>query len=192
MADVTAPVMEVVMIPLAHLHRAEWNANRVDELTLVKIRNSLAQFGVVENLVVRPHPEMDAGEYEVLSGNHRRDLYAESGMAEAPCVVVELDDARARLLAQTLNRTRGTDDPLAYRLLVENVLSSLPRSEVLDLLPETQQTLDRLIGPPGDAAHNVDDFHVWGVVLELDDEAAQIAMIERMEQEGVKCRALMS
>lgn len=183
--------MDVVSLPLAQLHRAEWNANRVDEETLGKIRHSLREYGVVENLVVRPHPDL-AGDYEVLSGNHRRDLYAEQGLDDAPCVVVELDDARARLLAQTLNRTRGADDPLAYRELLERVLEDLPVTAILDLLPETSKTLEQLLGPPGDAPHNVEDFHVWGVVVELDDEAGQIAMLERMEQEGHRCRALMS
>jgi ParB family transcriptional regulator, chromosome partitioning protein len=64
----------------------------------------------VENLVARPHPD-EAGAFEVVSGNHRLLLYLELGMETAPCHVVELDDARARILAQTLNRTRDEDDP---------------------------------------------------------------------------------
>src|SRR3954453_10634876 len=96
-------------ISLACLVEAEWNANRVSPGLLAKLRRSLEQFGVVENLVARPHP-VEAGCYEVLSGNHRLRLLADLGFETAPVVLVELDDARARLLAQTLNRTRGKDD----------------------------------------------------------------------------------
>jgi len=183
--------MDVVQLPIAKLHRAEWNANRVDDETMGKIRHSIEQFGVVENLVVRPHPSK-RGAFEVLSGNHRRDLYAEAGMTDAPCVIVKVDDAHARLLAQTLNRTRGVDDPLAYRELLEQVVQDLSIDAVLDFLPETSTSLDRILGPPGDAPLNIDDFHVWGVIVELAGEAEQIEMLERMEREGHKCRALMS
>lgn len=183
--------MDVVTLPLNKLYRADWNANVVDETTLAKIRQSIEQFGVVENLVVRPHPTVPDA-FEVLSGNHRRDLYEQSGLSEASCVVVQVDDVHARLLAQTLNRTRGADDPLAYRQLLDTVLAQLPRQSVLDLLPETNQTLDRLLGPPGDAAELLDSFHVWGVIVEVDDEAGQLELLERLEQEGHRCRMLMS
>jgi len=107
---------------------------------MAKLRRSIEKFGVVENLVARPHPTLP-GCFEVLSGNHRLRLFRELEHAAAPVVVVELDDARARLLAQTLNRTRGSDDPQAYAQLIEEVLAELDISEVTDLLPETEATI---------------------------------------------------
>jgi ParB-like chromosome segregation protein Spo0J len=64
----------------------------------------------------------------VLSGNHRLRVLRELGHETAPVVVVELGDAEARLLAQTLNRTRGSDDPRAYALLLEEVLATTAAS----------------------------------------------------------------
>lgn len=132
--------MKTQQISLDHLREAPWNANRVAAGLMAKLRRSLEQFGVVENLVARPHPTLP-GCFEVLSGNHRLRLLHELGYTDAPVVVVELDDARARLLAQTLNRTRGSDDPQAYAQLIEEVLAELDISEVTDLLPETEATI---------------------------------------------------
>jgi ParB-like chromosome segregation protein Spo0J len=146
-------VIRAKQIELARLCEAEWNANRVAPGLLAKLRRSIESYGMVENLVARPHPELP-GRFEVLSGNHRLRVLGELGYARVPVVVVELDDAQARLLAQTLNRTRGTDDPQAYARLLEQVLAELPVSSVTGLLPETEATLAQVLreyaGAPAD------------------------------------------
>ena len=136
--------MNTSEIEIGRLVEAAWNANRVPAGRLAKIRRSLEQFGVVENLVARPHPDRE-GFFEVLSGNHRLRLLRELDYQQLPVVVVELDDAQARLLAQTLNRTRGSDDPAAYARLLEEVLAELEVGEVTALLPETEATIDAVL-----------------------------------------------
>jgi len=134
--------VDTQLIPVGVLRPAEWNANRVPPATLRKIRRSIERFGVVENLVARPHPD-EPGAFEVISGNHRLGILAELGHQDAPVVVVDLDDAHARVLAQTLNRTRGEDDPKAYARLLEDTLKTMTVKEVTGLLPETSASIDR-------------------------------------------------
>jgi len=58
----------------------------------------------VQNLVVRPSRD---GTYEVLSGQPETETAAGIRAETIPCVVVELDDAQARLLAQALTTSGG-------------------------------------------------------------------------------------
>ena len=143
--------LNVRQIALERLHPAPWNANVVPARTLAKVRRSIADFGIVENLVARPLPNpcpICGGAYhlEVVSGNHRLELYAEMELKRAPVHELELDDAHARLLAQTLNRTRGDDDPEKYAELVRSAVAELGITVVTSYLTETEHSIDRLLG----------------------------------------------
>ena len=148
--------LKVKQIPVEELHNAPWNANRVPEDVLAKVRRSIADFGVVENLVARARPD---GGYEVISGNHRLGIYREMGVTKAPVHVVDVDDAHARILAQTLNRTRGQDDAEAYAALLTDVLAEMDMEQVLAYLPESERTitqaLDAVNAPADDSVDDV-------------------------------------
>ena len=113
----------------------------MSDAELGKLKASIAMFDVVENMVVRPIAENN---YEVLSGNQRLEVLREMGLETVPCVVVNLNDAEARLLAQTLNRLRGNDDLGLKAELVRTILADLPEAEVLKILPETADSLHEL------------------------------------------------
>jgi hypothetical protein len=125
--------LDVRMLDIRELMPALWNANTVSRETLARIRNSVREFGIVENSVVRPHPEFE-GKYEVLSGNHRLKVYKQLRVKEVPCHVLSVDDSMARVLAQTLNRTRGADDPQKLAALMDEIHAALPRERVDEFL----------------------------------------------------------
>jgi ParB family chromosome partitioning protein len=130
--------VKVVDIPIENLREAPWNPNRMDEGMLRRLRASVEKYGVVHNLVVRPLSE-DA--YEVLSGNQRLKVLQEAGFSEVPCVIVAADDAKARMLAQALNRLHGEDDLGMRAELLRDVLAAMPADEVVKILPETPESL---------------------------------------------------
>ena len=133
--------MNVVNIPISQLREASWNPNGMDEEMTDRLMESLGRFGVVENLVVRP---VDGGSYEVVSGNQRLRALKEAGRTELPCVVVDLEDAQSRLLAQALNRIQGEDDLGLKAEMVRQMLQSIPPAEVLSILPESAESLQAL------------------------------------------------
>jgi ParB-like chromosome segregation protein Spo0J len=185
---VSAVVLKSAPTPIEKLRRAEWNPNRVAGPTLEKLRRSIADFGFVENLVARPYPgEPDA--LEVLSGNHRLELLRELGVKSVPVVVIDVDDAHARLLAQTLNRTRGRDDPLAYQELLETIASVLPHDEIVAVIPETHRSLQDVLGEL--EVENVDIPETWAIIVLAKDLGEQQDLLDRFHAEGREARELV-
>jgi ParB family chromosome partitioning protein len=130
--------VKVTELPLEQLKEASWNPNQIAEAMLQKLRQSLTRYGLVQNLVVRPL-EVDC--YEVLSGNQRLQVLRELKRSPVPCVVVDLDDAHARLLSQALNRIQGKDDLGLRAEMLKEILEQVPQAEVIKLLPETAESL---------------------------------------------------
>jgi|SRR5208283_2947639 len=129
--------MEVIELALEDLKEAPWNANQIDAAMLQRLRSSILKYGFIQNLVVR---RIDNG-YEVLSGNQRLKLLRGLNLSKVPCVIVDVDDAHARLLAQVLNHTHGSDDLGLRAELLREVLQVIPEQDVMSVLPDTMARL---------------------------------------------------
>lgn len=201
-----APTYEIQWIPRAQLRAAPWNANVVDNATLQKIRTSIRTFGIVENLVVRPLPTVhdDISDipvtqppppalqtYEVISGNHRLGIYDDERIDPVPCRSLDIDDGHARILAEALNRTRGTNDPDKYRQLIADAERLVGKDEITALLNETSDTIDKLLGRHTDPAPLPASWQGrYQVVVDVQDEQQQADLYERLREEGYECRVL--
>ena len=111
--------MKIFEIPLNQLREAPWNPNQIDEETQTRLRESLNRYGLVEPLVVRSINSC----FEVLSGNQRLKVIKDMGFKSVPCVVVDLNDSEAMLLAQALNGLHGEDDLALKGSLLKKILS---------------------------------------------------------------------
>lgn len=185
-------------IPLEQLRTAPWNANIVPPETLDKIKHSIETYGIVENLIVRPRygGGLETGDvaidhYEVISGNHRLQLYRELGLSHAPCVILELDDADAYMLSEVLNHTRGKDDPDLYKTLLRDINQTMPAGDMLLLLNENAETLQKLLvdQPPVDPTPPNWQGR-FELVIELEDEKAQAELYQKLTDQGYHCRVL--
>jgi len=133
--------MKAVDISTTKLRPALWSPNQMDKRMMERLRESISRYGLVEPLVVRPFED---SLYEVLSGNQRLRVLQGMDLKSVPCVVVELNDTKAMLLAQALNGIRGEDDQALKGTLLKEILSSVPENEILSLLPETTESLKAL------------------------------------------------
>ena len=134
--------MKIVEIPLDRLLPAPWSANVMSDSVFGKLEKSVTDYGLGENLVVRP---IGDGYFEVISGNHRLKVMKKLGHSHAPCVVKDLDDAHARLFSQAMNHIEGIDDPSKKAELLKTALESISIEAVLELLPETKESINSLV-----------------------------------------------
>lgn len=81
---------QVQQVPISELHPFEGHPFRVvDDESMTRTMESIAQFGVISPLLARPDPD---GGYEIISG-HRRMRAAELiGLETLPVIVREMDD----------------------------------------------------------------------------------------------------
>jgi len=133
--------MQLVDLPIGSLTPAQWNANVMTLEMKAHLRRSIRRFGVVVPLVVR----RTGDRYETIGGAQRLAVLQELGFTPVPCVIVQADDAEARLLSQALNRIAGQDDLALRAQLLQEVLTHLCQEEVLALLPESAESLKALV-----------------------------------------------
>jgi ParB/RepB/Spo0J family partition protein len=121
--------LKITDIPVEKLTPNPWNPNRMSQEMRHKLKEYIRREGFVEPIVVRPKGDG----YEILGGFHRWSIAGELGYKSVPCVVVNLDDRKAKILTVNLNEMKGQSMPD----LLANLVHDLSREATLQDL-ETQ------------------------------------------------------
>ena len=133
----------LLSIPIEHLApHPNQPRQHFDEAEIESLAASIREKGVVQPLVVRPHPG-DGGErgapYQIVAGERRWRAAQRAGLHELPAVVRSLSDAESIEIALVENLQRRDLNPLeeatAYRRLIrefdhrqEDVATALGKS----------------------------------------------------------------
>ena len=92
----------------------------VDDESMLRTVESVAQYGVLTPLIVRPAGE---GRYELISGHRRKHAAELAGLKEVPVIVREMDDDAATILMVDSNLQREmilpSERAWAYRMKLE-------------------------------------------------------------------------
>ncbi len=93
-----------------------------DDAALVELADDIEEHGVLQPLLVRPHPQ-ERGRYQIAAGERRWRAARLAGLAEVPCIERDMDDAAMERLALVENIQRTDLDPVeeaqAYKRLME-------------------------------------------------------------------------
>lgn len=124
--------LEVVHIPCDRIDPAPWNPNRVPPDVMHKLREYIRKEGLVQPLVVRPQGER----YQMVGGHHRLQVCRdELGYTEVPCVVVDVDDKRAKILSVNLNELSGDPVPALMAELIHDLSRDTSLDDLATMLP---------------------------------------------------------
>jgi ParB/RepB/Spo0J family partition protein len=134
--------MEVIEIPVDSLRPCPWNVNRMSAAIEHKLTEYIRREGLVEPIVVRPHPT-ETGRYQILGGFHRWKICKEKlGYESMPCVVVHLDDKRAKILSINLNEMTGEPVPALLSELLHDLNREIAVEDLETLLPYDSSAIE--------------------------------------------------
>jgi ParB family chromosome partitioning protein len=163
---------------------------------------SIKTHGVLQPLLVRPHPK-DGGHWQIVAGERRWLAATQAGLTEVPVLVRELDDRTALELGLVENVLREDITPMeearalkalldatgwSYATLGERLGKNKAwvdhRVRLLKLPAVFQSALEQQVaGPEGKTTRPFTPRHA-GVVIQA-PEATQAALIEEILLEGI-------
>ncbi len=95
-----------------------------DDVALQELADDIAAHGVLQPLLVRPHPH-ERGHYQIAAGERRWRAARLAGKTEVPCIERDMDDGAMERLALVENVQRADLDPVdeahAYKRLMEHL-----------------------------------------------------------------------
>lgn len=134
-------VQRSVLLKRAVLHTNPWNPNHMTERQSQGVSESIEWVGQVQDLVVRPHPEI-SDEYQVIDGEHRLASLGE----DVYCTIVGgLTDAEAKKLTIIMNETRGQADKIELAQLLKDISIDIDDDQIGWGLPYEPDELNELI-----------------------------------------------
>jgi len=166
--------MHLIDIPLECLRDAPQNANRMGRARFDQLVESIRRNGFVVPLLVR---ELDAPEYELIDGHHRRDAAKIAGLTSVPSVVFD-EGEDPRLVALALNRLRGdTDLSVAADMISDLVEGGADLSSLL-VSGFTESELSELIAASRHEDPDLDDLAMTEMPAEVGAPVARPFLLE--------------
>ena len=124
---------QVQQIPIDALHPFTNHPFKVlDDEAMTRTVESIAQYGVLAPLIVRPRPDGDG--YEIISGHRRQYAAKLAGLETLPVIVRNMDDNAAVLLMVDSNLQREhilpSERAFAYKMKLEALKNQGARSDL--------------------------------------------------------------
>ena len=168
---------EIRQVPITELHPFKDHPFKVlDDEAMLKTVESVARFGLLTPLVVRPRQE---GGYEIISGHRRQHAAQLAGLKTLPVIVRELDDDQAILQMVESNLQRETIRPseraFAYKMKLEALKHQGARTDLtLSQVGTKLRSDEKVAQEAGESRNQVQRYirltHLIPELLELVDQ----------------------
>lgn len=188
--ELRADVLEELrpmLCPLDRLRPLDGNP-RVGDVEVVK--RSYERFGQRKPIVARRVGE--AGPHEVIAGNHQLEAARQLGWDAIAVVYVDDDELTAKAFALADNRASDRsyyDDEALVEMLREVAVDPELLMAASWKLDDIENRAARFEPAEDQTAEMV---RRYGVLVECDDENAQLALLDELIAAGHQCRALTS
>ena len=153
---------QVQQIPIDALHPFTNHPFKVlDDEAMTRTVESIAQYGVLAPLIVRPRPDGDG--YEIISGHRRQYAAKLAGLETLPVIVRNMDDDAAVLLMVDSNLQRETILPseraFAYKMKLEALKNQGARSDLTsDQVGQKLWSVEQVASDAGESKTQIQRF----------------------------------
>lgn len=126
--------------------RSDQPRKTFDHEPLEALADSIAQFGVIQPIVVRENKNTE-GTYEILAGERRWRAAKMAGLSEIPAVILEGDDLKAAQVAVIENVQREDLNPIEEALAYQTLLDGfhLTQEEVSKQVGKSRSAIANLL-----------------------------------------------
>ena len=153
---------QIQQIPIAELHPFKDHPFKVlDDEAMQRTVESVAQFGVLAPLVVRPREE---GGYEIISGHRRQHAAELAGLKTLPVIVRNMDDDQAVIQMVDSNLQRESILPseraFAYKMKLEAIKKQGARSDLTSgqIVQKSKLSIEKVAEDAGEGYKTVQRF----------------------------------
>ena len=163
-----------------------WSDNpRHNQSAIQSVADSIKRFGFASPIIAREADKM------IIAGHTRLEAAKLLNLDRVPVRYLDLDPADAKMLALADNKIGEIADwdEAALEKIIDEL--SLSADDMVDL-GWSQKDLESLFGGVDQIQDysEADSDYVYQIVIEDLDSESQAILIERLEKEGFKCRAL--
>jgi len=116
--------MEIKLLKISELNEATYNPRITTDKTKVQLEQSIQRFGMLGNIVVNKR------NMTIISGHKRIAALKTLGQEEAPCVLVDLDEADEKRLNLAMNNRSKRQDTGKLRDLVKEIELATPNADL--------------------------------------------------------------
>ncbi len=183
---------QTVAVSLIHANKFQ-PREHFDEETLDSLTNSVRELGVLQPLLVRK----DGDRYQLIAGERRWRAAKRAGLQDVPVIVRAVDDMASleQALVENLHRQdlNALEEAAAYQQLADDF--ELTQAKIAKRVGKSRSAVAntlRLLSLPTEVQRFVADGRLSAgharAILGLENEAAQIALAERIVAEDLTVR----